>query len=108
MHVFKAFLFLQILNAQEVEQLKYISLYDRSGVPELFLSNSKWPQEAIESSFKRILVVDEGCISGRNAKCQQDCGYITDKTDYYGQLKCRFCLIRKGLEKKSLKIAHNP
>ena len=41
MHVFKAFIFFQFLNAQEVEQLKYISLYDRSGVPELFLSNSK-------------------------------------------------------------------
>ena len=41
MHVFKSFLFFQVFNAQEVEQLKYISLYDRSGVPELFLSNSK-------------------------------------------------------------------
>ena len=58
------------------------------------VSSHKWRQRAV---FYLILVVDEGCISGRNAKCQQDCGYITDKTDYYGQLKCRFCLIRKDL-----------
>lgn len=68
--------------------LQFMSITDQSGTAEFFYSNT----------------VDQSCISGSDAICRADCGFITDKSDYYSQIKCRFCLIRwKCLDLKSFR-----
>lgn len=58
--------------------LQFISIDDRAGTGGLFMSNT----------------VDKSCIEGPNAICEKKCGYVSDSSDYYGELQCRFCLIR--------------
>ena len=79
---------LSVLRAQIPEQLKSIKLYDNVGNPEFFISNT----------------VDESCTRNSSSLCYDDCHYITDKSDYYTELKCRFCLIRwKCLDQSELR-----
>merc|ERR1711935_965384 len=73
----KLFTLIACIRAQIPEQLKFIQLFDEGGSPDFFVSNT----------------VDESCIRSRSSQCYDDCHYITDKSDYYSELKCRFCLI---------------
>merc|ERR1719454_1066377 len=84
----KFFVLIASLRAQLPEQLRHIQLFDDNGSPDFFISNT----------------VDESCVRGRSSKCYNDCHYITDKSDYYSELKCRFCLIRwKCFDQKALR-----
>jgi len=84
----KLFTLIACIRAQIPEQLKFIQLFDEGGSPDFFVSNT----------------VDESCIRSRSSQCYDDCHYITDKSDYYSELKCRFCLIRwKCFDQKKLR-----